>query len=128
MLKRKVYTAVGGILTGLTNIVRADVTTNGSRVYVQPNAADGYDTLQQFSLFDWLLTALNVVNYLVYIAAVIVAMYCTLLVIISILNGKRDPKAIKDELSGQTGIVKVVKIIVYMKIALIVIDFVFYLA
>ncbi len=128
MLKRKVSMAAGSVLAGMTELAKADVTTNGSRVYVQPDAADGYNTLQQFSLFEWLLTALNVINYLVYVAAVIVAMYCTLLVIISIVNGKRNPKAIADELSGQAGIVKVVKIIVYMKIALICIDFVFYLA
>jgi hypothetical protein len=127
MLKRKNIIAVGGVLTGFVSRAGAAISTNGSAVYVSPDAAAGYETLQQFSLFDWLLTLLNVINYLVYIAAIIVAMYCVLIVLLSILNGKRDPKAIKDELSGQAGIIKVVKIIVYMKIALMIIDFVFYL-
>lgn len=125
---KQVFTAVGLFLTGLAGTASAAVTQNGTQVYVQPDAANGYNMLSQFSLFDYLMDFLDVINYLVYIAAVIVALYCTLLVIISIVNGKRDPRSIRDELSGQDGLKKTVKIIIYMKIVLMVIDFVFYIS
>lgn len=125
---KQVLQAVGLFLTGLAGTASAAVTQNGTQVYVQPDAANGYKMLSQFSLFDYLINLLDVINYLVYIAAVIVALYCTLLVIISIVNGKKDPRSIKDELQGQEGLKKTVKIIVYMKIVLMVIDFVFYIS
>lgn len=125
---KQVFTAVGLFLTGLAGTASAAVTQNGTQVYVQPDAANGYNMLSQFSLFDYLMDFLDVINYLVYIAAVIVALYCTLLVIISIVNGKRDPRSIRDEISGQDGLKKTVKIIIYMKIVLMVIDFVFYIS
>ncbi|MDD4469484.1 MAG: hypothetical protein PHR29_06060 [Acholeplasmataceae bacterium] len=125
---KQVFTAVGLFLTGFAGTASAAVTQNGTQVYVQPDAANGYNMLSQFSLFDYLMDFLDVINYLVYIAAVIVALYCTLLVIISIVNGKRDPRSIRDEISGQDGLKKTVKIIIYMKIVLMVIDFVFYIS
>ncbi len=125
---KQVFTAVGLFLTGLAGTASAAVTQNGTQVYVQPDAANGYKMLSQFSLFDYLMDFLDVINYLVYIAAVIVALYCTLLVIISIVNGKRDPRSIRDELAGQDGLKKTVKIIIYMKVVLMVIDFVFYIS
>jgi hypothetical protein len=123
----QVLTAAGLFLAGLASTASAAVSQNGTSVYIQPDAVNGYNRLSQFNLFQYLLDFLDIINYLVYIAAIIVALYCTLLVIISIVNGKRSPKSIRDELEAQDGLVKVVKIIVYMKAALMVIDFVFYI-
>lgn len=128
MLNRKILWLVKGLLlTRLIGPVSAAVSQNGSQVYIQPDASSGYATLQSFSLFSWLIKLLDVVNYLVYVAAIIVILYCVLLVIVSIVHGKRNPQAIKDELTGQAGIIKVVKTIVYMKLALIGVDFIFYI-
>lgn len=124
---KQVLPAAGLYLAGIANLASAAVSQNGTSVYIQPDAVNGYNKLNQFSLFGYLLDFLDIINYLVYIAAIIVALYCTLLVIISIVNGKRDPKSIRDELTAQEGLVKVVKIIVYMKAALMIIDFVFYI-
>lgn len=127
MKTKQVFTAAWLSLAGLASTASAAVSQNGTSVYIQPDAVNGYNKLTQFNLFGYLLDFLDIVNYLVYIAAIIVALYCTLLVIVNIVNGKRDPKAIRDELSAQEGLVKVVKIIVYMKVALMIIDFVFYI-
>jgi hypothetical protein len=124
---KQVLPAAGFYLAGLINTVSAEVNQNGSEVYVTPNAANGYHQLNQFSLFKYLINFLDLVNYLVYIAAIIVVLYCALLVIISIISGKTDPKYIKHEIEGQEGLKKVVKIIIYMKVILMVIDFVFYI-
>lgn len=107
----------------------AEVTTNGSEVLISPDPAAGYNYLQEnlSSPTDWLTMLLNVVNYLVYVAAIIVVMYCVFLVLVAILQGKRNPTTIKNELSGQEGIKKAVVIIAYMKLALIAIDVIFYL-
>lgn len=125
---KQVFTAAWLSLAGLASTASAAVTQeNGTSVYIQPDAVNGYNMLTQFSLFSHLMNFLDLLNYLVYIGAIAVALYCTLLVIIGIVSGKRDPKAIRDELTAQAGLVKVVKIIVYMKVALMIIDFVFYI-
>ena len=107
----------------------AEVKTNGSEVLISPDPAAGYNFLQEnlSSPSEWLTMILNVVNYLVYIAAIIVVMYCVFLVLVAIIEGKRNPTTIKNELSGQEGIKKAVVIIAYMKLALIAIDVIFYL-
>lgn len=107
----------------------AEVKTNGSEVLISPDPAAGYNFLQEnlSSPTDWLTMLLNIVNYLVYIAAIIVVMYCVFLVLVAIIQGKRNPTTIKNELSGQEGIKKAVVIIAYMKLALIAIDVIFYL-
>jgi len=124
---KQVFTAAWLSLAGLASTASAAVSQNGTSVYIQPDAVNGYNMLTQFSLFSHLMNFLDLLNYLVYIGAIAVALYCTLLFIIGIVSGKRDPKAIRDELSAQAGLVKVVKIIVYMKVALMIIDFVFYI-
>lgn len=123
----QVLTAAGFTLVGLVGSAAAAVRQDGTSVYIQPDAVNGYNQLAQFSLFSYLLNFLDLLNYLVYIAAVIVALYCALLVIVSILKGKTDPRSIRHELEGQEGLKKVVYVIVGLKVVLMVIDFVFYI-
>ena len=125
---KHVVTAAGAYLAGMAGMVSAAVSQNGTRVYVQPDAVNGYNKLNQFELFQYVLDVLDVLNYLVYITAIGVAIYCTVLVLINVVNGKRNPNAIKDELAAQEGLKKVVKIMVMMKIGLVAIDFLFYVS
>ena len=125
---KHVVTAAGASLAGMVSAVSAAVSQNGTRVYVQPDAVNGYNKLNQFELFKYVLDVLDVLNYLVYITAIGVAIYCTVLVLVNVVNGKRNPNAIKDELAAQEGLKKVVKIMVMMKIGLVAIDFLFYVS
>lgn len=124
---KQVFTAAGLFLAGLASTASAAVSQNGTEVYVQPDAVNGYNMLSQFSLFSYLMDFLDLLNYLVYIVAIIVALYCALLVLASILKGKTDPRSIRHELEGQDGLKKTVVIIIYLKAILMIIDFVFYI-
>ncbi len=125
---RRAYIFILSLFAMVQNAA-AEVKTNGSEVLISPDPAAGYTFLQEnlSSPTDWLTMLLNIVNYLVYIAAIIVVMYCVFLVLIAFIQGKRNPTTIKNELTGQDGIKKAVVIIAYMKLALIAIDVIFYL-
>lgn len=122
-----IIVAVGLILAVFVSTVgAADVTTNGTDVYIKPNAAHGYEIFSSFGISNLLLDALDFVTYLVYIVAVIDIIACTLVILLGIWNKKSiSMKGIKDDIEAHQGLVKVTKAIFYMWIATTALDYLF---
>ncbi|MEN6291035.1 MAG: hypothetical protein ABFD07_03320 [Methanobacterium sp.] len=106
-------------------VTAAEVSENGTVVHVSPDASNGHKIFSEFRFSDLLLDGLDLLYYLDYLAAVIVVLYCTLIVIIGIGKKKQDLKSIKDELFAKDSVVHTAKAICFMWIGLEVIDFFF---
>lgn len=117
------------LLVSFTQTVyAADVTTNGTEVHIKPDAANGEEIVSGVKGSNVLGDIMDVLTYLIYIAALIDVLFCTLTILIGVLGGKKlnSLKAMKSELEARDGVWTVTKAIGIMWISINVLDVLYY--
>lgn len=117
------------LLVSFTQTVyAAEVTTNGTEVHIKPSAANGEKIVSGVKGANVLGDILDVLTYLIYTAALIDVLYCTLIILIGVAGGKKlnSLKAMKSELEAKDGVWTVTKAIGLMWISVNLLDVLYY--
>lgn len=106
----------------------AEITTEGQEVHIKPSAARGQELVSGFKGANLLNDALDALTYLIYAAAIIDVLICTLVVLVGVYGGKKvnSLKSIRDEIEARDGVWRVSKAIFWMFVGINVIDFLYY--